>query len=295
MSQIPDLVAVAITGGEPFFELDLLDSLAQILSSANKHVVVYSSGYWGKSETLPSVGDALEKINGIVFGMDLYHRAYIPDEDLISALRRTAESGIWIAAQVISDIDGDAHLKYAQEIFQDAFGADWKNQVTIIPTPPLPRGRASKLESFQNYHPAPDEFCTSINGPTLLRDGTLAACCNEEVVLQKGPESLRVEDEGGFDLTLGELKKRTALANIRKLPPSVLLSLGAEYLKLDDVAQPKWMCEACWAFLDLYEHMDDQQQGKFDRMASLLNEIWEKQRIVTTQEPFTTSALVTDV
>jgi hypothetical protein len=297
MSQTSSLVAVAITGGEPFFELDLLVSLAKILNSANKHVVVYSSGYWGRADILPCVDEVLENIDGIVFGMDLYHRAYIPDEDLICALRRTAGYGVWIAAQVVSGIDGDAHLVYAQRIFRDAFGADWENRVTIVPTPPLPRGRARKLKSFREYHPAPDEFCTSINGPTLLRDGTLAACCNEEAVLHKGPNSLRVEDRDGFNQTLEELKNRTVLAYIRAFPPSVLLSLAAEYLKLDDPVQPGWMCEACWSFLDLYERMGAQQQITFDRMVSLLMETQKRQRPHTAkaQEPFTTSNLVSDV
>lgn len=297
MSQTPGLVAVAITGGEPFFDLDLLDSLVQILNSAKKHVVVYSSGYWGEAQILPCVDDVLEKIDGIVFGMDLYHRAYIPNEDLICALKRTAESGIWIAAQVISGVDGDAHLVYAQRIFRDAFGADWENQVTIVPTPPLPRGRARKLKSFREYHPAPDEFCTSINGPTLLRDGTLVACCNEEVVLHKGPKSLRVEDQDGFSQSLEELNMRDVLAHIRAFPPSVLLSLAAEYLKLDDLLQPRWMCEACWSFLDLYEQMGAQQRITFDRMVSLIIETQKKQKppAAKAQEPFTTSTLVNDV
>jgi hypothetical protein len=229
--------------------------------------------------------------------MDLYHSAYINDNDLVSALRTAAENGIWITAQVIGGIDEDAHLKYAHKIFQDAFGKDWESRVTIIPTPPLPRGRAKKLEGFLEYIPNPDEFCTSINGPTLLRDGTLAACCNEEVVLQKGPKFLRVQNKGDFSHAFAELKNRKALAYVRSLPPSILYSIAAESLNIGKFVQPRWMCEACWAYLDLYGQFDNIQREKFEQKVNLLIDTWalQEKKMIQAQEPFTTTTKVTHV
>lgn len=270
MGRIPALVAAAVTGGEPFHELDLLKKVVETFRLNGKRVVVYTSGYWGKAEGIHRVLPVLDLIDGLVVGVDLFHRARIPDADLANALRCAADRGIWIAAQVIDGIQDGAHLEYALSIFHSAFGPEWARTVTLVRTVPSPSCRAGNLDSFRLYRGSAEGFCSGLNGPTLLRDGTLAACCNEDVVLGKGPGVFRVEDQGTLSDSVELLEGRPPLNYLKRLPPAVLLSLAAQCARTGSRVQAGRLCEACWKFVELYASMEDAQKEKFDAMASLL-------------------------
>jgi len=273
MSRLPELKAAAITGGEPFAEFELLNSLVYLFNKADKRVVIYTSGYWGKPKDLRKAELVLQLVDGLVLGVDLYHRAYIPDEDLINALRAARESGVWITAQVIRGVDGGAHLAYAHELLEKAYGSEWENQATIEEMPPLPSGRAEQIQSFDLVRGAFGERCFSINGPTLLRNGTLAACCNEDIVLHKGPDQLRVQDQGGLRQSLEALERQPIVRYLQEIPPSILLSLAAQSLESDLGDQPRRMCQACWDFIELYSQMNASQRERFEKLANAYYEI----------------------
>jgi hypothetical protein len=271
MSRVPDLIAAVITGGEPFFEYRLLEEVAKTFRACGKRVVVYTSGYWGRAESREDILPALENIDGLVFGVDLYHRAQIPDAVLIHALQQSAERGAWIAAQVVGTED-DSHMEYAAAVFRSAFGPEWENTVAVARTPPIPSGRARRIDSFRTVCTDASEFCFSIHGPTLLPDGTLAACCNENVVLRKGPGEFRAEDQGSFSRSLEALESRRALQYLAMLPPLTLLSLADQCLHPGCRTEAGRLCETCWRFVKLYGDMNRAQRGKFDAMAALLAE-----------------------
>ncbi len=273
MVQVPGLEAVAVTGGEPFAEVELLKTLTTLVHNAGKRVVIYTSGYWGRADTLESVAPVLHSVDGLILGMDLYHRAHIPDGDLINAMRIARDYGAWVAPQVIYCVDGDAHLAYARSILEEAYGARWETHATIVKNPPVPSGRAENIKSFNHFGSPLGGYCYSINGPTLLRDGTLAACCNEDIVLHRGPRQLRVEYRGSFHQSLEELERRPILGYLRKLPPTVLASLASRCLKSEDSVQPARLCQACWAFADRYACMDDSQKERFAEMVDIYLEI----------------------
>ncbi|MBC8508086.1 MAG: radical SAM protein [Anaerolineales bacterium] len=273
MVQVSELKAVAITGGEPFAEFELLESLVDTMHKANKRVVIYTSGYWGKSDVLQQVSPVLQFADGLVLGIDLYHRAHIPAEDLINALRTAKEFEVWVTAQVISGIDGEAHLAYARQLFQNAFGPEWHQDAHIIEMPPLPSGRAEHIDSFNQFNGSYAERCYSVNGPTLLRDGTLAACCNEDIVLHNGPDALKIPHQGGFSQSLEKLESQPTLGHLRRTPPAALASLAAQCLDSTDYDQSVRMCQACWDFVEAYSQMDDSQLERFDEMVNLYHQI----------------------
>jgi hypothetical protein len=272
MVQVSELKAVAITGGEPFAEFELLESLTNIVHSARKRLVIYTSGYWGKYEDLSEVEPVLQLADGLVLGIDLYHRAHIPDDVLIKALRRACECGIWIAAQVISDND-DTHLTYARRILENAYGEAWDTYATIVENSPLPSGRAENIRSFNQSESPFGEYCYSINGPTLLRDGTLAACCNEHVVLNKGPEQFRVSFGDSIQQSLEELEHQPLLGYLRRVPPTVLRSLASMCIQSGDLIQPARLCQACWDFCELYAQMNADQRDQFDGLVDIYLDI----------------------
>jgi hypothetical protein len=270
MRQLPGLVAVAVTGGEPFFEPDLLQYLVEEFSQAGKRIVVYTSGYWGEKEILKKVIPVLDSVNGLVFGVDHYHRARIADDDLIRAMRCGAEHGAWITAQVLRGVDDDIHFEYANSVLEKAFGREWEKTARIASIFPAPSGRASKIEAFHEYHGLPLEYCDGINGPTLLRNGVLAACCNEEVVRQKGPEVFRVASLDPLEGCLKALEDRLLLMYLRYLPPATLRSLALQCMQPGSLIQSERLCKACWEFVDLYTRMNGRQRLKFDEMVRFM-------------------------
>jgi hypothetical protein len=267
MSQLPNLTAVAITGGEPFYEIELLKTLVDLLGNAGKRIVVYTSGYWGREEILPKVTPILSAIDGLILGIDLYHRAHIPDEILINALQHASMQGAWITAQVLTGIESESHLDYARDIMIKSFGRSWESHADIDECLPIASGRAKNKKGFVEFPHMPDGFCHSINGPTLLRDGTLAACCNEEIVQKKGPDIFRARYKNNFQQSLEQIKSNPLLQYLRVFPPVALFYLATQYSRFPKVSQPSHMCEACWKFIDIYTMIEDAQRKKFDLTA----------------------------
>jgi hypothetical protein len=274
MGQLPDLMAVAITGGEPFFELDLLLSIVDLLKQAGKRVVVYTSGYWGRPGRKSKILSTLNSIDGLIMGVDLYHHARIPDENLIHALRCAAECGVWISAQVIADGDDHDHMAYASSLFERAFGSQWVEIVRIIPIPLVAAGRAKEIKGFAKSHFLAGKMCLSIRDPILLRDGTLAACCNEEVIQNKGPDIFRVANQGLLERSIEKLQQRPPLRHLQKLPPSILLSLANLCIGSGSSISGSSLCEACWEFCGLYMGLSRQLQNKLDAMVNVLAPFW---------------------
>jgi len=269
MSELPDLVAVAITGGEPFFEIKLLKTLVDLLSNAGKRIVIYTSGYWGSAEIVPKTISVLQAIDGLILGIDLYHRAHIPDADLINAIQHARKHGVWITAQVLTGFESESHLDYARGILNKSFGGSWESHARIDECPPVASGRAKNKKAFRQFPHTFDGFCDSINGPTLLRDGTLAACCNEEIVRNKGPAIFRARYRNNLRQSLDHIKNQPILRYLGAFPPAVLFTLALFCSRSKKVKQPIRMCDACWEFIDLFSVMDEAQRKKFDKIANI--------------------------
>jgi hypothetical protein len=270
MARLPSLHAVALTGGEPFAVFNELTQLVEIFHHRKKSIIIYTSGYWGNSSELKIIKELLPLIDGFVFGIDLYHRVRISDSTLVNSLRCCADAEAWIVAQVLCGVDREKHVSYALSILEMAFGANWGKYARICNTTPLESGRARSIKSFLNYPSSPEGFCYSINGPTLLDNGSVAACCNADVVRYKGPTTLRSRIDGHLYKKLKELERRPLVSFIRRLPPFIVLKLASAIVKDDSLSDVCSMCDACWQADRVLSSMSKEQIQLLKKMTKWL-------------------------
>ncbi|MGD0239790.1 MAG: radical SAM protein [Streptosporangiaceae bacterium] len=234
-----------VSGGEPFAERRALELVTTRLAAAGKQLVLYTSGNWGRDDgTVPGwTRPVLARASCVVLSTDRYHAARIPAPRYQAALRATAESGAWIAVQVLGT---GTQLAEAERLLAAALGPSWPDQAEIRATALLPRGRAGRLGRHQTYTQG---RCFLARTPVIRYDGRITACCNEDVVTGAGPAALHARADGPGELpaALDTLARDPFLAAISAAGPAALTRLP-RYRDLGAQAHPD-ICAACWALL----------------------------------------------
>jgi Radical SAM superfamily len=253
---------VGISGGEPFAERRALELATGRLAAAGKQLMLYTSGNWGRDDgTAPGwTRPVLARASCVVLSTDAYHAARIPAARYLAALRATAETGSWIAVQVIGT---PAQLAEAERLLAAALGPSWPGHAEIRATPLLPRGRAVRPDratgSVRPAAAAPSApaagpaytagRCFLARTPVVRYDGRITGCCNEDVVTGAGPAGLHVRADGPGELgpALDALARDPFLAAVATAGPAALTRLP-RYRDLGQQAHPD-ICAACWALL----------------------------------------------
>ena len=259
LCQLERIRLVGISGGEPFTERRALEAATTRLAAAGKQLVLYTSGHWGRDDgTVPGwTRDILARASCVVLSTDAYHAARIPGPRYLAALRAAAESGTWIAVQVIGT---PAQTAAAGRLLTAALGPSWPDQAEIRATTLLPRGRAAGRAgstppaaasplpppSRPGYSSGP---CFLARTPVVRYDGRVTACCNEDVVTGGGPAALHGRADGAGELreALGAMAGDPFLAVVAAAGPGALTRLP-RYREVGERAHPD-ICSACWGLL----------------------------------------------
>ena len=245
-----DLRAVAVSGGEPFTERRALTQAVGQLTAAGKAVIVLTSGYWAGGGSVPAwVTAILPEFATVFLSVDTYHEDKLGSARLGRAVRAVADSGTRLVLQVV---DGPGRIAAAENLLAEHVGAHWPAVAEVYPTPGLAIGRGTDV--FPAPEPRPGHTygpCMPVNSPTLRYDGTVTACCNEAVIMGRGPDALRrkVTDRGMVAQVLDDFRRDPLLAVIGGPGPRALAGLpGFEALAEKSFAT---VCDACWAAHDV--------------------------------------------
>ncbi|MFC3886127.1 radical SAM protein [Bacillus songklensis] len=239
------LSMVGISGGEPFVERQGLTLAVNRLASAGKEIVLYTSGVWAKSIIPRWIRDVIALANCVFLSTDAFHNKTVNDDQFVLAARTIVEEGAWLIVQVLNLPDMVAR---AEELLCRAFGKDYLEFAEINLISPLPYGRGKgifTLGTNQDGH----EFgpCRSLTAPVVRYDGTISACCNEQVIMGLGPNRLRKRCSSAIDL-------KKVLKDIGQDPIlNVMSGLGVGTLTyhpmFSDLARQQFpsICQLCWA------------------------------------------------
>jgi pyruvate-formate lyase-activating enzyme len=231
---LPDLQAVAITGGEPFSERRGLIHAVRELHGAGKAVILFTSGYWAGEQPLPWIFELLRKVSTVYLSTDSFHLSgsgrAVGQETLERAVRVIEDAGCQLVLQVLDEPGA------AEEARRLSMTAD----LSVIPA--LPTGRGKGLFIQPAARPA-ESFgrCHLVNSPTVRYDGTVTACCNESVITGSGPDELRRQVSNRDQVA-------AALTALRRDP--VLKLIGAYGPRALEVAVSgpfRTVCHACWS------------------------------------------------
>ncbi|ETK37750.1 radical SAM protein [Microbispora sp. ATCC PTA-5024] len=242
---IPELEVVAVSGGEPFAERWGLTRAVEGLHDSGKALVVFTSGYWASERSAPAwITRLLAKVSTVYLSTDGFHARGVTPARLRSAARAAVDAGCHLVVQVLDEPGGrEAVSRMLGELLGDGRQAAEINTIT-----PLRLGRGRDVFAAAPPQPlSPAVRCGLASSPTIRYDGTVTACCNEAVIMGRGPGALRTVVRRREDVG-------PALTRLRRSPiPRALAACGigplAELPPFRDLARRPFstVCEACWA------------------------------------------------
>ncbi|GHJ42814.1 hypothetical protein Cs7R123_01560 [Catellatospora sp. TT07R-123] len=230
VAALPELRAVAVTGGEPFAERRGLVHAVERLSAAGKAVVLFTSGYWARAAVPDWIRQVLASVSTVYLSTDSFHAAGLGPDRLRHAVDAVTGAGCHLVLQVL-DEPGAADA--ARRLCPTA-------DVSVIP--PLPVGRGAGLFTQAPPRPLADfGRCPLLSSPTVRYDGRISACCNEAVIMGAGPPRLRRQVSTAEQVP-------AALAQLRADPVLTLIGrYGPPALDVIVDGPVRTVCEACWA------------------------------------------------
>jgi organic radical activating enzyme len=268
-----ELDMVGISGGEPFVERRGLKIATDAFAAAGKDVVLYTSGVWARSKRVPGwVPDVVRNASTIFLSTDAYHADAIDDERYVRAARTIADCGVPIVVQVL---DIPEMVEQAERLLVHAFGADFEAHAEISLIEPLPYGRGERLFARPPLmHAGSIGPCALLAAPVVRYDGVVTACCNEQVIMGRGPNRLRRRCESGADLaaTLVAMRDDPLLTVIGKVRAGAVVM----HPRFADLASRRFhgICDLCW-------HLQDREPAPLgDRSDRLLTAM----TVLTTKE-----------
>jgi MoaA/NifB/PqqE/SkfB family radical SAM enzyme len=177
--------AVALTGGEPFLDLEHLRRLAALAARRGLLVTAVTNAFWA---TTPGEAErvllALPEVKVLTFSTDVYHLRAIPLERIENAVRAAARLGRRHVVAVCTRGNGDAETASLVDRVS-AFAAPSRINLARI----FPAGRARSLAAgiqYEEQPEPPEAACTMAHAPVLLPDGRVVACFGPVVSLRHG-------------------------------------------------------------------------------------------------------------
>ncbi|MCT9933604.1 radical SAM protein [Planotetraspora sp. A-T 1434] len=234
---------IGVSGGEPFAERRALTLAADRITAAGKHLVVYTSGFWG-NRTSGWVRRVLRACSCVFLSTDAFHQARLADERFANAARAIADEGTPLVVQVVDDQDA---VDRAVGLLEQALGPCWPEAAELNRVGLLPYGRAAGLVAPRPLVAGKDFGpCRVARSPVVRYDGVVAACCNEAVVMGRGPAEFRrtCGDAPETAEALKELRHHAMFSVVATVGPGPITADP----RLADLADRRFtsICELCW-------------------------------------------------
>lgn len=264
----PELTTVVVTGGEPFVERRGLTMAVERVTSAEKNLVLFTSGVWATTKTPEWIRGVLGRASCVFLSTDAYHARAVGDDSFVRAARTIAAEGVWIVVQVL---DIPEMVAKAESLLQDAFGSEYSEYGELNLTTPLPYGRGAGVFSARRTHHAGQFFgpCNLLSSRVVRYDGRVSACCNEQVIMGWGPERLRRSCASAEEVkqALTQFDADPLLKVMRTMGTGVL----THHPRFADLAQREFssICQLCWAMQKRGLPLGDQSDRPLTALAIL--------------------------
>jgi hypothetical protein len=241
-----DFQLIGISGGEPFIERRGLGLATERLAAAGKDISIVTSGVWATSETPPPwISEVIRRCGCLVLSSDMFHSDVLPEGRFSNAARAVAREDVWIVTQVINE---PGMVEHAHALLTAAFGPSWRDFAEIMTAPLLPYGRAAGLFQLTPTTAGRDfGSCRLARSPVLRYDGVMSVCCNENVIMGRGPDRLRrtARDRESIAAALADLGGHALYRAIAAAGPGVLTADP----RLKHLAEQRFtnICQLCWS------------------------------------------------
>ena len=181
-----------LTGGEALLRPKLVQKLIEHAHAVGTRVSLTSGMFFARQHKIPpAIERAIAGLDHFTASLDIFHEQQVPRADVFRVLKMLVDRGQDVSIQVVGLDENDPYLADVTADIQRTFN----NRVPAYVAPVNAVGRAREwLEEHPEYVPldiAPQP-CGLATWPVMTYDGTLIACCNQEVVDGPVPPHLRL-------------------------------------------------------------------------------------------------------
>lgn len=219
---------LALTGGEPFYNMENLIQISGYGKKLGFIVSVVSNAFWAATKNIAKdVLSRLPAIQMISLSTDVYHQKFIPFEYVKNAIWACKELGRLYNISVCTDYEENPdYLK----IIDDLKNIGEREKIRISITYPVGRAK-KKADSF--HYPttsrATISACSMASSPVVFPDGSVTACIGPILTLNSNhPLLLGNLQHDKLSDVLERSEVNTILHIIRTWGPQKLVSMLQE-------------------------------------------------------------------
>ena len=165
---------IGFTGGEPFIYYDQLLECASYANDKGMEVTINSNGFWGGDKLSAKdkvAGLKAAGVKSIWFSADRYHQSFVPQADLLQAMRVAKDAGLLVFVTVIETKD-----HYERTLLPELEKVSDK----VIKSKLFPAGKAADICGEWEIKKCDANSCVcGYEGKALLGfDGNYYMCCS---------------------------------------------------------------------------------------------------------------------
>jgi organic radical activating enzyme len=173
---------LSLTGGEPFYNLELLKDVSCFAQSCGLLVSAVTNAYWAPTrQEADRLLAELDAIKMLSISTDVYHQENIPFEWVKNAIEATQARGLPYTVAVCTENDQDAaYLEILDRLYEIT------PRATVLPAVTFPAGRALKRAGEARYQMTPEpppSACPAGSSPIVFPDGRVIACIGSVIDL----------------------------------------------------------------------------------------------------------------
>lgn len=249
---------VLMSGGEALLRPGLVKRIARRAAAVGTRSYVLSGMYFARNKRIPKpIEDAIDEVDHFSASLDVFHEEQVSRRQVIGVLRRLADEGKDVSLQLVGLGDDDPYLAEATAEVREVLD----DRVPMIVGLVGRSGRAAEWLPERRdltHRPlaATPEPCGVAAWPIVAFDGTVLACCNQDMV-DKGaaaPAHLRLGHASvdGWPEIRARSRTSPMLRAVRTYGPKVVaeesgLPVSADYCgtcyRLSEGRAPDWAGE----------------------------------------------------
>jgi MoaA/NifB/PqqE/SkfB family radical SAM enzyme len=173
---------ISLTGGEPFYNLPHLISVADYAHKLGFIVSVVSNAFWapGREQALETLSKC-SSIQMVSISADIPHQQLIPFANVKNAIWAAKKSGKLYNVAVATESESNPEYLALMDDILEITDAEFVNTAIILPV-----GRAEKgtIPSHYKYSNEPAEAaCSMASFPILFPNGDVIACIGPPITL----------------------------------------------------------------------------------------------------------------
>ena len=195
---------VFLTGGEALLRLSTVRRIARVAREKGSRTVLITGLFFARTRgTVPTrLAEVLRTVDHVVVSHDRFHAPEVPRAHALDVVGELLELGIDTSFQLVADGPGDRYIADTVAEIRARFGD--RVPALVAPLGAAGRGadlfdtvqlgvRADRVPPQSSNSPNPDPPpapCAMAAWPTVAYDGTVVACCSQDVVDGPAPEHL---------------------------------------------------------------------------------------------------------